>query len=136
MSGTQIWQWPYQGNPFGEKPPTASSGYTFNLRYSGQYFDVERGVTYNINRDYDAQMGRYLQSDLIGVAGGESTYGYVGSKPLSYSDNFGLEPNPLELTCVEPLQPVCWTGLAIDAATWVAGGTIKGVRIIFLGPKK
>ena len=89
-SGTQVWQWAYEANPFGEKQPTTSNGYTFNLRYPGQYFDVERGAIYNLNRDYDATVARYLQSDLIGLAGGSSTYLYAAGNPMASIDPLGL----------------------------------------------
>lgn len=45
---------------------------------------------YNYFRDYDPGTGRYIESDPIGLAGGSSTYGYVGSKPLTAIDPFGL----------------------------------------------
>jgi uncharacterized protein RhaS with RHS repeats len=57
-AGTVLWQWTYASNPFGENAPTSSTGYTLNLRFPGQYFDVESGLSYNINRDYDAATGR------------------------------------------------------------------------------
>ncbi|WP_281849297.1 RHS repeat-associated core domain-containing protein [Dyella sp. GSA-30] len=90
-SGTLIWQWPYQSNPFGEKQPVSANGYALNLRYPGQYFDQERGVAYNVNRDYDAATGRYLQSDPVGLAGGMSSYAYVNGAPLGLTDPQGLE---------------------------------------------
>lgn len=45
---------------------------------------------YNYFRDYDAQTGRYVESDAIGLRGGINTYGYVGSHPTDRIDPLGL----------------------------------------------
>jgi len=41
---------------------------------------------YNYFRDYDPAIGRYLQGDPIGIAGGTSLYTYVNGSPLSLVD--------------------------------------------------
>ena len=90
QSGAVIWQW--NSDAFGTTAPTASTGVTVNLRFPGQYFDIESGLDYNLFRDYDAGSGRYSQSDPIGLAGGSySTYTYVGGNPVNWIDPWGLD---------------------------------------------
>ncbi len=67
------------------------------LRFPGQIEDDESGIYYNYYRDYDPKLGRYIQSDPIGLFGGLNTYGYVGSNPLVYSDPYGLFRNPSDI---------------------------------------
>jgi len=90
-----VWRW--DSDPFGTAPANSNPGslgtFVYNLRYPGQYYDSETGLNYNYFRDYDPQMGRYVESDPIGQNGGVNTYAYVSANPLN-----GIDPRGLETT--------------------------------------
>ncbi|CCF97269.1 putative rhs-related protein (fragment) [Ralstonia solanacearum K60] len=88
------WRWD-QTDPFGamlpDENPASLGTFTYNLRFPGQVYDAETGKHYNANRDYDPVTGRYIQSDPIGLNGGQwSTYAYIGGNPISWVDPSGL----------------------------------------------
>lgn len=89
---TILWKW--DSLPFGETQPNENPNntgiFSFNHRFPGQYKDKETGLNQNWFRDYDAGLGRYVQSDPLGMRAGANTYEYVGSSPLKYSDPQGL----------------------------------------------
>ena len=62
-----------------------------NVILPGQYYDQETGLSYNYRRDYDPAVGRYVESDPIGLHGGSySTYVYVNDDPIVKIDPTGL----------------------------------------------
>jgi RHS repeat-associated protein len=94
-NGTAVWNWLLEGEAFGKTAPNQNpdgdaTSFVFNLRFPGQRFDSASGLNYNHFRDYEPGTGRYAQSDPIGLAGGVSTYGYVGGNPMTGVDPLGL----------------------------------------------
>jgi RHS repeat-associated protein len=94
-TGTAVWRWDQQ-EPFGVTPPDENpsglGAFEFPLRFPGQYADKETGLAYNWRRDYAADLGRYVQSDPIGLWSGLNTYLYVDAMPLQLHDPTGLAP--------------------------------------------
>ena len=92
-TGGAVWRWD-SADPFGvvqpNENPAAQGTFVYNARFPGQLFDKETNTHYNFFRDYDPQLGRYVQSDVVGLNGGVNTYAYVQGNPLGYSDPFGL----------------------------------------------
>lgn len=103
-SGTTLWQWPYQGNAFEELSPTSSTGYVYNLRSAGEYYDTETGLNSNGFRTRDPSTWRFLQSDPLGLGGGISTYATVNNGPLGGVDPQGLFLTTVDATCMQDPQ--------------------------------
>jgi len=67
-------------------------------------FDGETGLHYNYLRDYDPEVGRYAESDPLGLETGLSTFGYVFQNPLSSTDPLGLGIFPRRMTKEEVVE--------------------------------
>jgi RHS repeat-associated protein len=113
-----VWRWDSTevfGNTAANSNPNALGVYDYNPRFPGQVADAESGWHYNLNRDYIPSLGRYVQSDPIGLQGGINTYAYTEGNPISFTDPRGL---------------VKWSGWSFNvAATAPFGASIYHVTL-------
>ena len=89
-------KWSADYEPFGAAT-VAPLSITNNLRFPGQYYDAETGLHQNGFRDYDPSIGRYLESDPIGLLGGINTYSYAEGNPVSKTDPTGEQAQAIPL---------------------------------------
>jgi RHS repeat-associated protein len=94
-------------DPFGEEVAIAGLA-AMQMRFPGQYADEETGYSYNYSRDYDPAIGRYLQSDPIGLFGGLNTFAYGYNNPISSVDPQG--------TCAQSALAGAALGAAMEMA--------------------
>lgn len=129
--GKAVWRWELEGDAFGgdlpiDDPDNDGKRFTFDMRFPGQRYDDATGLHYNYFRDYDPAVGRYVQSDPIGLAGGVSTYAYVASAPATRSDRYGLYSSSIDgagdaTSCATCAPQKRRFGSTTDAAKFIIG---------------
>lgn len=124
QSGAIVWQ--ARAQAFGKTTVADTAVIENPLRFPGQYEDVETGTHYNYFRDYEPEVGRYVQWDPIGLDGGFNAYGYVHSRPTARLDPLGLKD---DCEC-EPSPPIgSWSTVLAGGAAGVGvqGKMMSGV---------
>jgi len=106
-TGTTTWSWSLANNAFGEQQPVDTGGMGLNLRFPGQYYDAESGLSDNIKRTFDPARGGYIQPDPIWPNGGMREYAYVDSRPTGDIDPLGLESPRVASGCGAQLWSNC-----------------------------
>jgi RHS repeat-associated protein len=81
-----VWQATWK--PWGEAQSITGTQ-SNNLRFPGQYFQIETNLAYNWHRHYDPVTGRYTQPDPLRFIDGPSVYAYAGGSPWMNVDPRG-----------------------------------------------
>ncbi len=103
-------------------PGSANSG---RFGYAGRPYLYVSGLYDNRARAYNPRLGRFMQTDPIGQAGGLNIYNYTGGDPVNFTDPFGLRHQPQcppEGCRIDP--PVTSTGRRFGS--WEMSG-IRGI---------
>jgi RHS repeat-associated protein len=83
--------WDAYVEPFGLATVFGTPSAGLDLRLPGQFTQAETGaLSQNWKRDYDTSLGRYIESDPLGIDAGQNDYGYVDANPLGTTDPSGL----------------------------------------------
>ena len=85
---SKVMQWSAEYQPWGAVQ-SLSGPLSLDLRFPGQWFQLEAGLHYNWHRHYDPSLGRYTQPDPLGFVDGPSVYGYVKQNPMKHVDPKG-----------------------------------------------
>jgi RHS repeat-associated protein len=76
----------------GPSPAWSASLTGSGFRFTGRRLDAETGLYYYRARYYSPTLGRFLQPDPIGYAGGANLYAYVDNDPFNRVDPMGTDP--------------------------------------------
>jgi RHS repeat-associated protein len=69
----------------------ASGNLATRYGYTGREKDADTGLTYYRARWYSSELGRFINEDPIGLAGGINQFSYVKNNSVNATDSLGLD---------------------------------------------
>ena len=96
---------------------------SFDIRYgwTGREFDAESGLYFLRSRYYLPGIGRFIQEDPIGYAGGLNLYSFAGGHPLDSTDPYGTASGDESGESDCPISTTCPTvigGITVTDDAW------------------
>jgi RHS repeat-associated protein len=108
----------------------ASAGNIGRIGFAGREWIPEVNIWHSRARAYAPALGRFLQPDPIGMAGGANLYGYAGNDPMNMIDPMGLlgeganDCQPLDVKCFDDSSTPRWTGGPLRWQGFGSHGTV------------
>ena len=86
-----VWVWSAEYTPFGAVQALYPTATTMDLRFPGQWFQLENGLHYNWHRHYDASTGRYVQADPLLISEIPRTAPHVSIAAANFVDEIIID---------------------------------------------
>lgn len=129
------------GNTLRESGPYAASN---PFRFATKYTDIETGLVQHNTRYYSPSLGRFINRDSIGEAGGLNLYAYVSNQVPNAYDYLGMDMTGVDLGDIKnqpppppppnPSSRPNSDGTYTFTDVWEQGGRVLGTNTYTDGP--
>gem|GEM_PF-951063 len=101
--------------------------------FGGQRYEEEIGL-YDLRlRDYDPDVGQFLQGDPLGMLGGVNLYAYCGSDPVNWIDPLGLS-RKAQITALNQARDAALQAAGMKRAWLTAAYFLNALQVLAGNP--